>query len=136
LTALSCVSTPILPRQQCHLAFISEFNVQMVDLPHLKNVIADFLSHLTLPHRSHLALSSPRQRWTQLTSNPWPTSKTAVWKCSVCSVVHPSNLLSGWRCFHGSFLSHCPSKILKRHYFAFAQHFPPWEAGLSVPCVF
>jgi hypothetical protein len=44
VTALSCVSTPISPRQQRHLAFISEFNVQLLYLPGLKNVVADFLS--------------------------------------------------------------------------------------------
>jgi hypothetical protein len=35
MTALSCVSAPILPQQQRHLAFISEFNVQMLYLPGL-----------------------------------------------------------------------------------------------------
>jgi hypothetical protein len=44
VTAISHVSAPILPRQQRHLAFISEFNVQMLYLPGLKNVVADFLS--------------------------------------------------------------------------------------------
>jgi hypothetical protein len=43
-TALSCVSTPISPRQWRHLAFISEFSVQLLYLPGLKNVVADFLS--------------------------------------------------------------------------------------------
>ncbi len=44
VTAISRVSAPISPRQQCHLAFISEFNVQLLHLPGLKNVVADFLS--------------------------------------------------------------------------------------------
>ncbi len=44
VTALSRVSTSISPRQQRHLAFISEFNVQLLYLPGLKNVVADFLS--------------------------------------------------------------------------------------------
>jgi hypothetical protein len=44
VTALSHVSVPISPRQQCHLVFISEFNVQLLYLPGLKNVVADFLS--------------------------------------------------------------------------------------------
>ncbi len=43
VTAIPHVSTPISPRQQRHLAFISEFNVQQLYLPGLKNV-ADFLS--------------------------------------------------------------------------------------------
>jgi hypothetical protein len=45
VTALSLVSAPISVRQQRHLAFISEFNVQMLYLPDLKNAIANFLSH-------------------------------------------------------------------------------------------
>jgi hypothetical protein len=44
VTALSRVSTPISPRQQRHLAFISEFNVQLLYLPGLKIVVADFFS--------------------------------------------------------------------------------------------
>jgi hypothetical protein len=47
VTAISCISTPISPRQQRHLAFISEFNVQLLYLPGLKNVVADFV--LTTP---------------------------------------------------------------------------------------
>jgi hypothetical protein len=44
VTALSRISAPISPRQKRHLAFISEFNVQLLYLPGLKNVVADFLS--------------------------------------------------------------------------------------------
>jgi hypothetical protein len=44
VTAISRVSAPISPRQQRHLAFISEFNVQMLYLPGLKNVVTNFLS--------------------------------------------------------------------------------------------
>jgi hypothetical protein len=44
VTALSRISAPISPRQQHHLAFISEVNVQLLYLPGLKYVIADFLS--------------------------------------------------------------------------------------------
>jgi hypothetical protein len=44
VTALSRISIPISPRQQRHLAFISEFSVQLLYLPGLKNVVADFLS--------------------------------------------------------------------------------------------
>jgi hypothetical protein len=42
--AISRVSARISPRQQRHLAFISEFNVQLLYLPGLKNVVADILS--------------------------------------------------------------------------------------------
>jgi hypothetical protein len=44
VTALSHVSVPISPRQQHHLAFISEFNGQLLYLPGLDNVVAYFLS--------------------------------------------------------------------------------------------
>jgi hypothetical protein len=43
------VSVPISPRQQRQLAFISEFNIQMLYLPGLKNVVADFLSRPSPP---------------------------------------------------------------------------------------
>jgi hypothetical protein len=46
VTAISRVSAPISPRQHQHLAFISEFNVQLLYLPGLQNVVADFLSRL------------------------------------------------------------------------------------------
>ncbi len=49
VTALSRVSFPISPHQQRHLAFISEFSVQMLYLPGLKNVVADFLSRPSPP---------------------------------------------------------------------------------------
>jgi hypothetical protein len=42
VTDNSRVSAPISPRQQRNLAFISEFNVQLLYLPGLKNVVADF----------------------------------------------------------------------------------------------
>ncbi len=45
VTALSRVSIPISPRQQRQLSFISEFNVQLLYLPGLKNDVANFLSH-------------------------------------------------------------------------------------------
>ncbi len=94
VTGLSRVSAPISPQQQRHLTFISDFNVQMLYLPRLKNVVADFLSRPPPPHRRHLDPSPPRRRQIQLTSKPWPLSKTAAQKCSVCWAVHPSNLLS------------------------------------------
>jgi hypothetical protein len=51
-TAMSRVTAPISPGQQRHLAFISEFNVQMLYLPGLQNVVADFLSLPSLPLQS------------------------------------------------------------------------------------
>jgi cleavage and polyadenylation specificity factor subunit 1 len=48
VTAISHVSAPISPTQQRLLAFISEFNVQLLYLPSFKNVVADFLSQSSL----------------------------------------------------------------------------------------
>ncbi|OBQ33901.1 MAG: hypothetical protein AN484_26985, partial [Aphanizomenon flos-aquae WA102] len=44
LAAMTRISPPISPRQQRHLAFISEFNVLLVYVPGPENVVADFLS--------------------------------------------------------------------------------------------
>ncbi|OBQ32790.1 MAG: hypothetical protein AN484_27675, partial [Aphanizomenon flos-aquae WA102] len=49
LAAMTRISPPILPRQQRHLAFISEFNVLLVYVPGPENVVADFLSRPNLP---------------------------------------------------------------------------------------
>jgi hypothetical protein len=90
VTALSRVSTPISPRQQCHLAFISEFNVQLLYLPGLKNV-ADFFSR---PPPPPLEQSPPRWRQIQWILKRWPPSKTVAQKCSVCWAAHLLNWLS------------------------------------------
>ncbi len=58
VTALSHVSTPISPRQQRHLAFISEFNVQLLYLPGLKTVVADFLSRPPPPSTGTVAATA------------------------------------------------------------------------------
>ncbi len=47
LTSMSRVTPPRSPCQQHQLAFISEFNVQMLYLPGLQNVLANFLSRPT-----------------------------------------------------------------------------------------
>jgi hypothetical protein len=74
VTALSRVSTPISPRQQRHLAFISEFNVQLLYLPGLKNVVADFFVPTTPPFP--LERSLRQRRRIQWISKRWPPSKT------------------------------------------------------------
>jgi hypothetical protein len=104
VTAISRVSAPISPRQQRHLAFISEFNVQMLYLPGLKNVVADFLSR---PNQATIGSVPPRRWQTQWISKRWPPSKIIAQKRSICWAAHPLNWLSpdsssmpGWRCFH------------------------------------
>jgi hypothetical protein len=69
VTAISRVSALISPRQQRHLAYISEFNWQMLYLPGLKNVVADFLS---CPIKLPLDQSPRHWRQTQWISNRWP----------------------------------------------------------------
>jgi cleavage and polyadenylation specificity factor subunit 1 len=49
VAALKRVTPPISQRQQRQLAFISEYNVDLLYLPGLKNVVADFLSRPTPP---------------------------------------------------------------------------------------
>jgi hypothetical protein len=139
VTALCRITAPISPRQQCHLAFISEFIVQMLYLPSLKNVVVNFLSHPPPPPPP----SPPRQRQIQLTLKPWPPSKTAVQKRSVCSEVHPSNLLSDKQVLNAwlatwlrEFFVSLSQQNSEKTFFAIEKHFPPWEAGLSAPCVF
>jgi hypothetical protein len=55
VTAISPVSAPIWPRQQRYLAFISEFIVQLLYLPALENVVADFLSRPNQPATGSIA---------------------------------------------------------------------------------
>ncbi len=43
-TPYGTLGAATIPQSQRHLAFISEFNVQILYLPGLKNVVADFLS--------------------------------------------------------------------------------------------
>jgi hypothetical protein len=73
------ISAPISPRQQRHLAFISEFNVQLLYLSGLKNVVADFFP---APYRSLLKQSSRRR--IQWISKRWLPSKTDARKHSAC----------------------------------------------------
>jgi hypothetical protein len=49
VSALTSVSVPISPRKQRQLALISEFNIQMLYLPSLINIVADFLSQPSPP---------------------------------------------------------------------------------------
>jgi hypothetical protein len=110
VTALSRVSTPISPRQQRHLAFISEFNVQLLYLPGLKNVVADFLSR---PSHGSLDQSPPQWRQIQWITKRWPPSNTAAWKRGGCWAAHLSNWLSARQALN-----------------AWLKTFPPAHSGL------
>ncbi len=79
--AISRVSAPLSPRQQRHLAFISEFNVQILYLPNLKMSLLIFCPAQT---KQPLDQSPPLRRQIQWISKRWPPSKTVAQKCSVC----------------------------------------------------
>jgi hypothetical protein len=75
------VSVPILPQQQRHLAFISEFIVQLLYLPGLKNVAADFLSR---PHPELTEMVTAAVAADPVDFEKWPPSKIAAQKRSTC----------------------------------------------------
>jgi hypothetical protein len=56
------VTAPILSRQQWHLAFISEFNVQMLYLPRLKNVVADVIAAATTTPNDFTVMAAEENR--------------------------------------------------------------------------
>jgi hypothetical protein len=119
VTAISRVSAPISARQQRHLAFISEFNVQLLYLLGLKNVVADSLSRQT---KQPLDQLPPRRRQIQWISKRWPLSKAAARNAAlvgrhITKIGFPPDRHSmpGWRCFHRQFLPYCPPQIQKNH---------------------
>jgi hypothetical protein len=90
VSALTRVSVPISPQQQRQLAFISEFNIQMLYLPGLKNVVADFLSRPSPPGPTGTVAATVAAD--PVDFEQWLPSKIAVQKRSVCSAEHLSNL--------------------------------------------
>jgi hypothetical protein len=117
VTALSRISTPISPRQQHHLAFISEFNVQLLYLPSLKNVVADFLSRPPPPPLERL----PRRRRIQWISRRWPPSKTVAQKCNICEAAHLLNWLSTRKALNAwHFSPNCSPQVQKRYFRPFS----------------
>jgi hypothetical protein len=81
VTAISRVSAPISPRQQCHLVFISEFNVELLYLPGLKNVVADFLSH---PNQTTTGSVAAMSATDPVDFEEMAAQQTVAQKCSVC----------------------------------------------------
>jgi hypothetical protein len=82
--------------------FISQLKLQLLYLPGLKNVIADFLS----AHPYSPLDQSPRRRQTQWITKRWPPSKTVARKRSACWVAHPSNWLSARHAFRKDIFLH------------------------------
>jgi hypothetical protein len=126
VTALIHVSVPISPRQQCHLAFISEFNVEMLYLPGLKNVAPIFLSCPSpSPPRSAETVTASAAA-DPVNFEAMAAKQTAAQKHSACSVAHPSNWLSAHQVpnaslamFQQAFLPHCSPKFRKDIFFYF-----------------
>ena len=81
--ALFRVSLPWSSRQQCHLAYISEFNISFLHLPGSDNAVADALSWPfpvsppTNPPFPASLLTSPPLQASPPTSLPFPASPTA-----------------------------------------------------------
>ncbi len=120
------------PRQQRHLAFISEFNVQMLYLPGLKNIVADFLSYPppTPPPRNLLKQSPPRRRQIQWILKLWLLSQTAVRKHSACLAVHPSKWPFAKQALNTSLV------MCQQEFFAPLSHRTSEKASFSIFTIF
>jgi cleavage and polyadenylation specificity factor subunit 1 len=90
VSALTRVSVPISPRQQRQLAFISEFNIQMLYLPGLKNVVADFLSRPSPPEPTGNVAAAAAADPVDFKAMTAEQNNCAEF--SVCSAEHLSNL--------------------------------------------
>ncbi len=127
MTALSRVSAPISSRQQRHLAFFSEFNVQMLYLPGLKNIVADFLSRPSPPQAPRLLLKqSPSRRGRSSGFRSYgrrakPLHRNAalarrfIPPTGLSPIRHP---MPCWQCFNRGFSPYCPTEIQKIIVFA------------------
>jgi hypothetical protein len=129
VTALSCIFAPISPRQQRHLAFISEFNVQMLYLSGLKNVIANFLSHpLPPPEPSETVAAAAEAdpvyfKAMAAEQNRCTETQRLLGGSSLKLAFQQAGTQRLLVMFPREFFIHRSSKIPKIHFFAFAQHF-------------
>jgi hypothetical protein len=86
VSALTRVSVPISPRQHRQLAFISEFNTQILYLPGPKNVVVDFLFRPSpLELTVNVAVADP------IDFEAMAAKQNSWQKHSVCSAEHSSN---------------------------------------------
>ncbi len=116
VSALTCVSVPVSPRQQRQLVLIFEFNIQMLYLPGLSNVVADFMSRPSpLEPTGNVAAATAAD---PVDFEAMADEQIAAQKCSVCSAKHHSNspfakqALTAWRgCFNGRFSPIVPQKF-------------------------
>jgi hypothetical protein len=109
--AITHFLAPISPRQQRHQAFISEFNVQLLYLPGLKNVVAYFLSRPNQTATGSVAAMSAadsvdfEEMAHQAALLP---VNAAVARQHITQVGFPPDRRSmpGWKCFHRHFSPH------------------------------
>jgi hypothetical protein len=122
VSALMHVSVPISSRQQRQLAFISEFNIQMLYLPGFKNVVADFLSRPSPPEPTGnvaaAAAADPVDfKAMAAEQNIWAETQHLLsgtyLKLAFCQAV--AHCLAGDVSTGVS--SHCPPKIPERYFF-------------------
>jgi hypothetical protein len=116
-TAISCVLAPISPRQQRHLAFISEFNVQILYLPSLKNVVADFLSCPNQTTAGSVAATSAADPvdFEEMVAeqNRCPEMQRLLGGIPKIGFPPDRRSTPGWRCFHRQFSPNCSPQIQK-----------------------
>jgi hypothetical protein len=144
VTAFSRVSVPIFPRQQHHLAFISEFSLQILYLQGLKNVVADFfVSPFPTPLESAETVAAseaadPINLKAMAAEQNCCAETQRLLRSSSLQLIFLLSRRSTprWQCFNRHLLPICPRKIQKIHFFPFAQHFTSWEARLLAYGIF
>ncbi len=108
VTAISRVST----RKQHHLAFISEFNVQLLYLPGLKNVVADFLScpNQTATGSAATMSAADPVAFEEMAAeqNRCPETQRLPGGISLKLSFRHRRSTPGWRCFQRQFSPNCP----------------------------
>ncbi len=121
VTAIYRVSAPISPRHQHHLAFIPEFDVQMLYLPCLKNEVADFLSRPNqATTRSVAAVSAADPvdfEEMAAKQNHCPETQRLLGGTSLKFAFRRTGAQRlAWRCFHRQFSPNCSPQIQKKHF--------------------
>jgi hypothetical protein len=132
LTSMSQVTPPRSPCQQHQLAFTSEFNVQMLYLPGLQNVLANFLSRPTSVPGNVAAVTATvpanfrgnGRRAKPLLRNAALARRNIPSNCFFKS----GQPAPSQRCVHRCFSSCGTNKVPKIHFFPFVQYLTSREA--------
>jgi hypothetical protein len=110
------------------LAFISEFNVQMLYLPGFKKCCRFFVIAAAAVALIDLAMAAEQ--------NCCPETQRLLDGSSLTIAFRQAHAQSLVGNISRVFPTSGVGKILKIHFFLPAQHFPPWEACLPVTCFF